>query len=129
MLVSAPSEYFFPHELWARVVGWMSDFTAIVAIAVGVGGSIAMGMFQVADGVDVMLGGEKAAPWLVSTVLAVACLPPLLVDLGAGMARQSNLAMSIAIGLIAYVIILRPIEYLMNAILSSFGEYVTVALP
>ncbi|MGF1551230.1 MAG: BCCT family transporter [Paracoccaceae bacterium] len=132
MLVSAPVEYLFPGERWARVVGWLSDFMAIVAIAIGVGGSIAMGVFQVADGLDVLLGGEKAAPWLVAVVFALivaAYLPPLMVDLGAGMARLSNLAMSVAIGLIAYVVVLGPTEYLMNSVLTSFGEYITVAIP
>lgn len=132
MLVSAPIENLFPNETWARIVGWLSDFMAIVAIAIGVGGSIAMGVFQVADGVDVMMGGEKAAPWLVATVFAImvaAYLPPLLVDLGAGMSRLSNIAMSIAIGLIAFVIIVGPTEYLMNAIVASFGDYISNAIP
>ena len=131
MLVSAPVENLFPDEAWARVVGWLSDFMAIVAIAIGVGGSIAMGVFQVADGVDVLLGGHKAAPWLVATVFAVmvaAYLPPLLVDLGAGMSRLSNLAMLIAIGLIAFVVVLGPTQYLMNSIVTGFGDYVTEAI-
>lgn len=131
MLVSAPVENLFPDEAWARVVGWLSDFMAIVAIAIGVGGSIAMGVFQVADGVDVLLGGDKAAPWLVATVFAVmvaAYLPPLLVDLGAGMSRLSNLAMLIAIGLIAFVVVLGPTQYLMNSIVTGFGDYVTEAI-
>ncbi|MDW3221629.1 MAG: BCCT family transporter [Paracoccaceae bacterium] len=132
MLVSAPVENLFPDERWARIVGWLSDFMAIVAIAIGVAGSIAMGVFQVADGIDVLMGGSQAAPWLITAVFAVmvaAYLPPLLVDLGAGMSKLSNLAMSIAIGLIAFVIIVGPTEYLMNAIVTSFGEYVSTAIP
>lgn len=132
MLVSAPVKHLFPGEAWARVVGWLCDLMAIVAIAIGVGGSIAMGVFQVADGIDVMLGGTKAASWLVAMVFAVmvaAYLPPLLVDLGSGMARLSNAAMMIAIALVAYIVVLGPTEYLLNAVISSFGEYVTVAIP
>ncbi|MEM8852234.1 MAG: BCCT family transporter [Pseudomonadota bacterium] len=132
MLVSAPLRNLFPEETWARAVGWLCDLMAIVAIAIGVGGSIAMGVFQVADGVDVMLGGTQAAPWLVAAVFAVmvaAYLPPLLVDLGSGMSRLSNLAMMIAIALVIYIVVLGPTEYLLNAIVSSFGDYVTVAIP
>ena len=132
MLVSAPILYLFPREAWARVVGWLSDFMAIVAIAIGVGGSIAMGVFQVADGVDFMLGGEGAAGWLVALVFAlmvVSYIPPLLVDLGAGMSRLSNLAMSIAIGLVIFTVILGPTQYLMNSVIEGFGAYLTVAIP
>lgn len=132
MLVSGPIEALFPNETWAKLVGGLSDFMAIVAIAIGVGGSIAMGVFQVADGIDVMLGGEKAATWLVVAVFVVmvaAYLPPLMVDLGSGMARLSNTAMLIAIALVLYTIVLGPTEYLLNSILNGFGDYVFAAIP
>lgn len=60
--------------------------------------------------------------------MVAADLPPLLVNLGAGMSKLSNLAMSIAIGLIAFVTVVGPTEYLMNAIVTSFGEYVRTAI-
>ncbi|MEL6198160.1 MAG: BCCT family transporter, partial [Pseudomonadota bacterium] len=41
MMVSAPLRYLFPGERWAGIVGWLSDLMAIVAIAIGVGGSMA----------------------------------------------------------------------------------------
>ncbi len=132
MLVSAPILYLFPRETWAGVVGWLSDFMAIVAIAIGVGGSIAMGVFQVADGVDVLLGGAGAAGWLVALVFALMVLsyiPPLLVDLGAGMSRLSNLAMAIAIGLVLFTVIMGPTQYLMNTVIGGFGGYLTAAIP
>lgn len=66
MLVGAPVENLFPDETWARIVGWASD---IMAIAIGVAGSIAMGVFQVADGIDVLMGAAK---------LHLGSLPPFL---------------------------------------------------
>lgn len=131
MLVSAPIQYLFPGENWARIVGWLSDFMAIVAIAIGVGGSIAMGVFQVADGVDVLLGGSSASAWLIGTVFVVmvlAYIPALLVDLGSGMSRLSNLAMVIAIALVVFTVVLGPTEYLLNAVVVGFGQYVTDAI-
>jgi glycine betaine transporter len=131
MLVSAPVQYLFPGESWARIVGWLSDFMAIVAIAIGVGGSIAMGVFQVADGVDVMLGGSGAAPWLIGAVfllMVFAYIPPLLVDLGSGMSRLSNLAMAIAIALVVFIVVLGPTQFLLNSVLVGFGQYVTEAI-
>ncbi|WP_299590377.1 BCCT family transporter [uncultured Tateyamaria sp.] len=132
MLVSGPVRALFPDETWARIIGWLSDFMAIVAIAIGVGGSIAMGVFQVADGVDVVMGGDKAAGWLIAAVFIVmvaAYLPPLLVDLGSGMSRLSNMAMAIAIALVLYTVILGPTEYLLNSIVNSFGDYAFAAIP
>jgi glycine betaine transporter len=46
MLVSAPIKSLFPGEKWAWIVGWFSDFMAIAAIAIGVGGSIAWVCFR-----------------------------------------------------------------------------------
>ncbi|MEM9224346.1 MAG: BCCT family transporter [Pseudomonadota bacterium] len=132
MLVGAPVRNLYPGETWAKVFGWLSDFMAIVAIAIGVGGSIAMGVFQVADGVDVLIGGEKAGPVLVALVFAVmvaAYVPPLMVDLGQGMARLSNLAMMIAIALVAFTIILGPTQFLLNSVVSSFGQYAAHVIP
>ena len=132
MLVSGPIETLFPNETWAKFVGWSSDFMAIVAIAIGVGGSIAMGVFQVADGVDIMMGGEQASGTLIAIVFPImvaAYLPPLMVDLGAGMARLSNTAMIIAIALVLYTVILGPTEFLLNSIVNSFGDYVFAAIP
>ncbi|RAH99880.1 glycine/betaine ABC transporter [Acuticoccus sediminis] len=132
MLVSAPITYLFPRERWAAAVGFLSDLMAIVAIAIGVGGSIAMGVFQVADGVNLMLGGDVAGPVLVAVVFAamvVAYLPPLMVDLGAGMSRLSNAAMLISTGLVVFVVVLGPTEYLLNSVLTAFADYLTEALP
>lgn len=130
LLVSAPFVAEFPRERWAVALGWVADFLSIVAIAIGVAGSIAMGVFQVADGVDVLVGGDGAGAGLVLLVLVllVACyLPPLAVDLGSGMALLSNLAMGIAGALLAFIILVGPTAYLMNSIVESFGVYLANA--
>ncbi|KZM50711.1 BCCT family transporter [Labrenzia sp. OB1] len=132
MLVSAPVRNLFPGERWADIVGWFSDFMAIAAIAIGVAGSVAMGVFQVADGISVLFGAQTAGPILVGAVFLVmiaAYIPPLLVDLGSGMARLSNIAMMLAIALVGYTIIFGPSEYLMNSIIGGIGSYISVVIP
>jgi len=52
-----------------------------------------------------------------------------LVDLGSGMARLSNLAMSLAIGLVVFTVIFGPTEFLLNSVVNSFGDYVVRAIP
>ena len=132
MLVSAPIVHLFGAERWARVLGWLADFLAIAAIAIGVGGSVAMGVFQVAGGVDVLLGSEAEAPalrWIVLAAIVLAYTPALMVDLGQGMSRLSNAALLIAIGLLAYTIILGPTEYLVNSVVNGFGDYLWNVVP
>ena len=53
-LVSAPIIKVFGSNRLTRGVGWLSDLLAIVAIAIGLGGSVAMGLFQVKEGVDAL---------------------------------------------------------------------------
>ncbi|QFT28956.1 Glycine betaine transporter OpuD [Labrenzia sp. THAF82] len=132
MMVSAPLKNLFPGEFWASALGWFSDFMAIAAIAIGVAGSVAMGVFQVADGATVLMGNDTATPLMIGTVFVLmiaAYIPPLLVDLGAGMARLSNIAMALAIGLVVYTIVLGPSEFLLNSIVSGIGSYVAVVIP
>ncbi|MEL6236895.1 MAG: BCCT family transporter, partial [Pseudomonadota bacterium] len=132
MLVGAPFTAVFGQEVWARLVGWLANLLAIVAIAIGVGGSIAMGVFQVADGIDLLVGGDGAGDTLVLIVFLVllGCyIPPLLVDLGTGMARLSNMAMATAVLLLVYVIVIGPTQYMMNSILEGFGTYLVEFFP
>jgi glycine betaine transporter len=131
MMVGAPLVSLFPGEKWARVVSWFSDFMAIIAIAIGVGGSMAMGIFQVADGVSVLAEVQvtNLLIWGILLVMVACYIPALLIDLGQGMARLSNAAMAIAIALVAYTIILGPTEFLLNTVVQSFGDYVANVLP
>ncbi|PYG25467.1 BCCT family transporter [Pelagimonas varians] len=132
MLVSAPLVRMFGAERWARVVGWLSDFLAIAAIAIGVGGSVAMGVFQVADGVNALLGrtsGSQTIVWISFAAIVLCYMPPLMVDLGSGMARLSSAALLIAIGLLLYTVVLGPTEFLLNSVVTSFGDYIWNVVP
>ena len=128
-LLSAPFKEMFPGELWARGVGWLSDCLAIFAIAIGLGGSIAMGVFQIRDGLSALVGLEPDMTLaLIVLALLVACyIPALLVDLGRGMAMMSTMAMVIAAGLVAYVALAGPTGFLMGTTLSAAGEYIASA--
>lgn len=132
MLVSAPVTSLFPNERWAHVVGWLADLFAIAAIAIGVGGSIAMGVFQVADGMGVLMSAETASSGMITLVFVaiVLCyMPPVFVDLGDGMSRLSNAAMVLAGALLLFVLLFGPTQFLMNTILNSFGDYLAQIVP
>ena len=125
-LIGAPILATFGHNRITRPVSWLSDLMAIVAIAIGVGGSIAMGVFQVQDGIDALFGLEKTGGAVTAAVFIVLCIayfPPLVVDLSSGMAKLSNAAMGVAAVLMLYVLLAGPTHYIMSGIVQSLGEY------
>ena len=131
-LISAPLIHVFGRHAWTRGVGWLSDLLAIYAIAIGLGGSVAMGVFQVQSGVESLFGLDETGLWLTLSVFGVLCVCytlPLMVDLGKGMARMSNTAMGIAVGLTIFVLLAGPTSFLMDGIVEAIGTYVSAVLP
>ena len=70
-LVSAPILKTFGSNGLTRFVGGLSDLLAIVAIAIGLGGSVAMGVFQVKDGIDALFGLENTGLGLALGIFVV----------------------------------------------------------
>ena len=131
LMLSAPLLDSVGDTAWTRTLGWLFDLVAVVAIAVGLAGSLAMGVFQVETGLAGLLGLD-ASPALTLGVFGAMCLAfaiPLRRDLGDGMAKLSNLAMLIAIALMLYLLVLGPTSYIMNTVVSGFGRYMFSALP
>jgi len=131
-LVSSPIKAVFGQRTWTRSVGWLSDLLAIYAIAIGIGGSIAMGVFQIQSGVESLFGLSNSGLWLAAVIFAVLCLSyifPLMVDLSKGMATLSNIAMAIAGGLAIFVLLTGPTHYVMSGITGSIGDYFARVVP
>ena len=129
-LVSSPIIKVFGSTGLTRSVGWLSDLLAIVAIAIGLGGSVAMGVFQVKEGVDALFGLQDTGLGLALGIFVVLCLSyilPLTVDLGRGMALLSNTAMAVAGGLMIYILLFGPTHFVMGGIVQALGEYLTGA--
>jgi glycine betaine transporter len=136
ILLSAPLADVLGDAFWVRALGWWSDLMAIVAIAIGLGGSIAMGVFQVQGGLVIMVGldGAGAAAGMglalaIFVVLCIVCVLPLMVDLSAGMAHMSNTAMAIAGFLVVFVLLTGPTHFIMSAITEGIGGYAWNVLP
>jgi glycine betaine transporter len=127
-LVSAPIINVFGSNGLTRSVGWLSDLLAIVAIAIGLGGSVAMGVFQVREGIDALFELEGTGMGLTLGIFVVLCLSyifPLTVDLGRGMAILSNSAMAVAGGLMIYILLAGPTHFIMGGIVQAAGEYLS----
>ena len=125
-LVSAPIVKVFGSNGLTRGVGWLCDLLAIVAIAIGLGGSVAMGVFQVKEGVDALFALEDTGLGLALGIFVVLCLSfilPLMVDLSRGMAILSNTAMAVAGGLMVYILLFGPTHFVMGGIVEAVGQY------
>jgi glycine betaine transporter len=125
-LVGTPIVEVFGVNRLTSSVAWLCNLLAIVAIAIGVGGSIAMGVFQVKEGVDALFGLEGTGIELSIGVFAVLCLSyalPLTVDLSRGMAVLSNIAMAIAAFLMIFILLAGPTQFLMGGVIQSIGDY------
>ena len=130
-LVSAPVRVVFGDKRWTRTTGWLMDLLAIYAIAIGLSGSIALGVFQVQDGVAKLFSIEGAGLGMSMIIFGLLCLAyilPLMVDLSKGMALLSNTAILIAVGLMLFVLLAGPTHFFMRGIVEGFGEYFTKAL-
>ncbi len=131
LLLSAPLLDVYGDKAWTRALAWVFDFLSVVAIAVGLAGSLAMGVFQIQTGLAGVLGipNSYSLTAIIFVVMCIAFLIPLRRDLGEGMSRLSNLAMSIAIALLVYLLLVGPTSFAMNSIVSGFGRYVFHVIP
>lgn len=131
LLLSAPVTETLGEARWTKSLGWAFDLLSIVAIAVGLAGSLAMGVFQIQTGLAGLIGvdspGVLTLP--VFALLCVAYIIPLRRDLGKGMSLLSNIAMLIAVGMMVYLLILGPTSFMMDGIVSGFGRYLFGVLP
>lgn len=131
-LISGPIRATFGAHPVSRGAGWLVDLLAIYAIAIGLAGSLALGVFQVQDGVAALFGLDGTGMGLTVVIFGVLCaayILPLTVDLGKGMALLSNVALLIAVALMVYLLILGPTSFLMDNIVESTGQYFFNVLP
>jgi glycine betaine transporter len=125
-LISGPIRFTFGDHPVALGTGWVVDLLAIYAIAIGLAGSLALGVFQVQDGVASLFNLNTTGMRLTLTIFVILCLSyiiPLTVDLSKGMAVLSNTALIIAVGLMIYLLIAGPTSFLMDGIVESIGDY------
>ncbi len=125
-MLSTPIRAVFGETGWPKAVGWLVDVLAIYAIAIGLAGSVAMGVFQVKSGIVRLLGVEDPGLPLALGIFAVLCAAyfiPLMRELGEGMAKLSNLAICITVGLLLFIVLTGPTGFLMNSVVGTLGVY------
>jgi glycine betaine transporter len=116
---------------WVDPTARFADLVAVLAIAFGVAGSIAMGVMQLHTGlsvVDVAPAGSMTVQVIILGVLFVSYMASATTSLDKGIKILSQLNMSIALLLLAFVLVAGPTASLMGGFVTTIGDYLS-ALP
>lgn len=111
---------------WVSPTAKASDFIAVLAVAFGVAGSMALGVLQLQTGLQVATGASLSGPivsFAILAVLVVAYMASAATSLDKGIKFLSNLNMGMAIALLLVVLLVGPTAQLMRGFVDSIGDY------
>jgi len=111
---------------WVGGVATAADGIGVVAVALGVAGSVAMGVLQIYSGLQVLTGipgGSLMVTMAVLGVLTVAYMVSATTGLDKGIKILSNTNMVIAIALMLFVLAAGPTAFLLDSFVTSLGDY------
>jgi len=113
---------------WVPGLAYFANVTAVFAIAMGVAGSIAMGVFQLQRGLFVIAEFDPYALeislYILAFLVVVYCVP-LVMPLDKGVKWLSNANMLLAVGVMLFLLLVGPTAFLMRGFVTAFGDYVT----
>lgn len=111
---------------WVGTVAYIANVTAVVAIALGVAGSIAMGVFQLQRGLFVFAAVDPSSltvsAWILAALVAAYCVP-LVMPLDKGVKWLSNANMILALAVMLFLLLAGPTAFLMRGFVTAFGDY------
>lgn len=113
---------------WVPGLAFVANVTAVMAIALGVAGSIAMGVFQLQRGLFVFADLDPDAleiSWYILAVLVAAYCLPLVMPLDKGVKWLSNANMLLAVVVLLFLLLAGPTAFLMRGFVTAFGDYLT----
>ncbi|WP_010148553.1 BCCT family transporter [Serinicoccus profundi] len=112
-----------------RAEGWIGDLIDIVAIVgtlFGVATSLGFGVAQVAAGLNFVGLTDSTSPWLqvlLIAVITVIATASVVSGIGKGIKWLSNINLTLAAGLLIFVLIAGPTLFLLNDMVQSIGYY------
>ncbi len=116
---------------WVEPVAKLADLVAVLAVAFGVAGSIAMGVLQLDTGLGLVTDLPKDSMTVRVTILVVlffAYMTSAATSLDKGIKILSQLNVTVAIGLLVFVLLAGPTSTLLRGFVTTVGDYLT-ALP
>lgn len=118
----------FLQEAFPRVPGWLVDVIDVLAITAtvcGVAASLGFGSAQINAGLNLLVGlpeGGMVQAILIAVITGLATLSVAL-GLDKGIRRLSEMNMSLAVLLAAFVFIAGPTVFLLDAFVQNIGYY------
>lgn len=116
---------------WVEPVAAAADLIAVVAVALGVAGAMAMGTLQFHTGLAAVTDVPPDALWLRLLILGalfVCYTISATTSLDKGIRILSNVNMALAIALLVFALIAGPTAELLRTFVTSLGDYL-VAVP
>ena len=123
-LISTPIRYAFR----GRLIGPLAtaaDTLGVVAVILGLAGSLAMGTLQVRAGLG-EVAGVPQAEWVsivIVCVLAVCFFLSASTGLGQGIKVLSNINMGIAVAIMLFVLFVGPTRFILETFTTTLGDY------
>jgi glycine betaine transporter len=113
---------------WVEPVAWAADVTAVLAVAFGVAGAMGMGIMQIQTGLSVVTdlpSGSRMVAFSILAVLVVAYMASAATSLDKGIKWLSNVNMSMALLLLAFVLFAGPTPMLLRTCVTATGDYLS----
>lgn len=106
-------------------IGNVIDILAIFGTMFGVATSLGLGVMQVNAGLDYLIGIEESTnvQILLIIIITIAATVSVFLGLDKGIKRLSNLNITIALILIAFLFILGPTIFILNNLAETTGRY------
>ena len=111
---------------WVAPVAALADLVAVLAVALGVAGSLAMGVFQLQTGLHAVVGTPGDQPWFAVVLLLllfVSYMTSAATSLDKGIKILSNLNMLLAIALMGFILFAGPTPFLLRCFVTGIGDY------
>jgi choline/carnitine/betaine transport len=124
-LPGAPIEEGFKDKPWGKKLGFITNIMASSAAALTVSASIGLGVFQVKNGLEAILGipfPGLTSSLIILGVLFIGYTIPAILPLGKGMKFLGDFNILIALSLLAFTFIFGPTRFFMEMILSTLGK-------
>jgi choline-glycine betaine transporter len=132
-LPGTPIEEGFKDKKWNKALGNITNISAAGAAALTMAATIGLGVFQIQNGLNAVLGiqfdeGLFASVLVLIFVFLTFALPATL-PLAKGMKRAGDLNVVIAILILAFVFLAGPTSYFMNTIIGTLGGTFSQVIP
>jgi len=115
---------------WVTPVAALADLIAVLAVALGVAGAMAMGTMQFHTGLAAVTDLPADALWLrmlILGVLFVCYTISATTSLDKGIRILSNVNMALAIALLVFALIAGPTAQLLRGFVTGLGDYLVAA--